>query len=57
MNVKSDSCLFTVPSLGLPVFGLILLGLLLIVGVNALLGICTINTKKTTVVPGGIGDE
>jgi hypothetical protein len=57
MNVKSDSCLFTVPSLGLPVFGLILLGLLLIVGVNALLGIFTINTKKATVVPGGIGDE
>jgi len=57
MNVKSDSCLFTVPSLGLPVFGLILLGLLLIVGVNALLTMFTINTKKATVVPGGIGDE
>ena len=57
MNVKSDSCLFTVPSLGLPVFGLILLGLLLIVGVNALLGMFTINTKKATVALGGIGDE
>ena len=57
MNVKSDSCLFTVPSLGLPVFGLILLGLLLIVGVNALLKMFTINTKKATVVHGGIGDE
>jgi hypothetical protein len=57
MNVKSDSYLFTVPSLGLPVFGLILLGLFLIVGVNALLAMFTINTKKATVVPGGIGDE
>jgi hypothetical protein len=57
MNVKSDSCLFTVKSLGLPVLGVILLILILIAAVNKLLGIFMINGKKATVVPGGIGDE
>jgi hypothetical protein len=57
MNVKSDSCLFTVPSLGLPVLGVILLTLILIAGVNNLLKIFTINGKKATVEPGGIGDD
>jgi len=57
MNVKLDSYLCTVPSLGLPVLGRIWLDLLLIVGVNALLGIFMINGQKATVVPGGIGDD
>jgi hypothetical protein len=57
MNVKSDNYLFTVPSLGLPVLGVILLTLILINAVSKLLGIFTINTKKATVVPGGIGDD
>lgn len=57
MNVKSDSYLFTVPSLGLPVLGHICLDLLLIVGVNALLGIFMINGLKATVELGGIGDD
>jgi hypothetical protein len=57
MNVKSDSCLFTVPSLGLPVLGVILLTLILIAAVSYLLGIFTINGKKATVVPGGIGND
>jgi hypothetical protein len=57
MNVKSDSYLFTVPSLGLPVLGAILLILNLIAAVNKLLGIFTTNGKKATVVPGGIGDD
>lgn len=57
MNVKSDSYLCTVPSLGLPVLGRIWLDLFLIVGVNALLGIFMINGQKATVVPGGIGDD
>jgi len=57
MNVKSDNCLFTVPSLGLPVLGVILLTLILINAVNYLLGIFMTNGKKATVVNGGIGDE
>jgi hypothetical protein len=57
MNVKLDSYLFTVLNLGLPVLGRIWLDLLLIVGVNALLGIFMINGQKATVVPGGIGDD
>ena len=48
MNVKSDSCLFTVPSLGLPVLGVILLTLILINAVSNLLGIFTTNGKKET---------
>jgi hypothetical protein len=57
MNVKSGSYLFTVPSLGLPVLGAILVTLSLIAAVNALLVICTINGKKATVEFGGIGDD
>jgi hypothetical protein len=57
MNVKSDSYLFTVPSLGLPVLGAILVILNLIAAVNYLLGIFTTNGKKATVVNGGIGDD
>ena len=57
MNVKSDSYLFTVPSLGLPVLGVIFLILNLIKAVNALLVICTINGKKATVEFGGIGND
>ena len=48
MNVKSDSCLFTVPSLGLPVLGVIFLILNLIAAVSYLLTICTTNGKKET---------
>ena len=57
MNVKSDSYLFTVPSLGLPVLGVIFLILNLIAAGSYLLNICTINGKKATVEPGGIGDD
>jgi hypothetical protein len=57
MNVKSDSYLFTVPSLGLPVLGVILLILILTNAVSKLLAIFMINGKKATVVPGGIGDD
>jgi hypothetical protein len=57
MNVKLDSYLFTVPSLGLPVFGVILLILILIAAVSNLLGIFTTNGKKAIVVPGVNGDD
>ena len=57
MNVKSDSYLFTVPSLGLPVLGVIFLILNLIAAVNYLQGIFIINGKKATVELGGIGDD
>jgi hypothetical protein len=57
MNVKSDSYLFTVPSLGLPVLGIIFLILNLIAAVNYLQEVFMINGKKATVVPGGIGDD
>jgi len=57
MNVKSDSYLFTEPSLGLPVLGIIFLILNLIAAGSYLLGIFTTNGKKATVVPGGIGDD
>jgi hypothetical protein len=57
MNVKSDSYLFTVPSLGLPALGVILLILSLIAAENYLLGICMTNGKKATVELGGIGDD
>ena len=57
MNAKSDSYLYTVPSLGLPVLGAILLTLVLINAVNALLGIFTTNGKKATVDNLGIGDD
>jgi hypothetical protein len=57
MNVKSDSYLFTVKSLGLPVLGVILLTLILINAVSNLLGIFTTNGKKATVETGGIGDD
>jgi hypothetical protein len=57
MNVKSDSCLFTVKSLGLPVLGVILLILILTNAVSKLLAIFMTNGKKATAVPGGIGDD
>jgi hypothetical protein len=57
MNVKSDSYLFTVPSLGLPVLGVILLILILTNAVSKLLAIFMTNGKKATAVPGGIGDD
>ena len=57
MNVKSDSYLFTVPSLGLPVLGVILLTLVSIAAVSYLLGIFMINGKKATVDNLGIGDD
>jgi len=57
MNVKSDNYLFTVPSLGLPVLGVILLILILINAVNKLLAIFMTNGKKATVELGGIGDD
>jgi hypothetical protein len=57
MSVKSDSCLFTVPSLGLPVLGVFLLILVLISAASKLLGIFTINGKKATVENRGIGDD
>jgi hypothetical protein len=57
MNVKLDSYLFTVPSLGLPVLGVILLILNLIAAVSYLQGIFTTNGKKATEELGGIGDD
>lgn len=57
MNVKSDSCLFTVPSLGLPVLGVFLLILVLINAASKLRWIFTINGKKATVENQGIGDD
>ena len=57
MNVKSDSCLFTVKSLGLPVLGVILLILSLINAGSYLLGMFTTNGKKETVELGENGVE
>jgi len=57
MNVKSGSYLFTEPSLGLPVLGIIFLILNLIAAVNYLQEVFMINGKKATVVPGEIGDD
>jgi len=57
MSAKYGNCLYTVPSLGLPVLGVILLTLVLINAVNALLGIFMTNGKKVTVELGGIGDD
>jgi len=57
MNVKLDSYLFTEPSLGLPVLGIIFLILNLIAAANYLQEVFMINGKKATVVPGGIGDD
>jgi hypothetical protein len=57
MNVKSDSYLFTEPSLGLPVLGIIFLILNLIAAVNYLQEVFMTNGKKATVVNGGIGDD
>ena len=57
MNVKSDSYLFTEPSLGLPVLGIIFLILNLIAAESYLLGIFTTNGKKAIVELGGIGDD
>jgi len=57
MNVKLDSYLFTEPSLGLPVLGIIFLILNLIAAVNYLQEVFMINGKKATVVPGEIGDD
>ena len=49
INVKLDNYLFTVPFLGLPVLGAILLTLILINAVNNLLKIFTTNGQKVTV--------
>jgi len=57
MSAKLDNYLYTVPSLGLPVLGVILLTLSLINAVSNLLKICTTNGKKATVDKLGIGDE
>lgn len=57
MNVKLDSYLFTVPSLGLPVLGVILVILNLIAAGNYLQEVFMINGKKATVELGGIGDD
>ena len=57
MNVKSDSCLFTVPSLGLPVLGVFLLILILINAASKFRGIFMTNGKKATVENQGIGDD
>jgi hypothetical protein len=57
MNVKSDSYLFTVPSLGLPVLGVILLILILINVGSYLLWMFTTNGKKETGANLGIGDD
>jgi hypothetical protein len=57
MSAKLDSYLFTVPSLGLPVLGVILLILVLINAASNLLGIFTINGKKETGVNLVIGDD
>jgi len=57
MNVKSDSYLFIVPSLGLLVLGLILLILNLIAAGSYLLEMFTTNGKKATVVPGENGND
>ena len=57
MSAKLDNYLFTVPSLGLPVFGVILLTLVLINAASNLLGIFMINGKKETGENLVIGDE
>ena len=57
MSAKLEGYLYTVPNLGLPVLGLILLTLVLINAVNDLLGIFMINGKKATVDNLGIGDD
>ena len=57
MSAKLEGYLYTVPSLGLPVLGLILLTLVLINAVNDLLGIFTTNGKKATVDNLEIGDD
>lgn len=57
MSAKLGSYLFTVPSLGLPVLGVILVILNLIAAVNYLQEVFMINGKKATVELGGIGDD
>lgn len=57
MNVKLDSYLYTVKSLGLPVLGVILLILILINAANNLQKIFMINGKKETGAHLGIGDN
>jgi len=57
MSAKFGNCLYTVPSLGLPVLGVILLILILINAVSNLQKIFTINTKKETGAHLVIGDE
>ena len=57
MNAKLDNYLLTVPLLGLPVLGVILIILILINAVNKFQRMFTTNGKKATVELGGIGDE
>ena len=57
MSAKLEGYLYTVPSLGLPVLGVILLTQILKNAVNALLGIFMINGKKATVDNLEIGDD
>ena len=57
MSAKLDNYLFTVPSLGLPVLGAILVILSLIAAVSYLLGIFTTNGKKETGAHLVIGDD
>ncbi len=57
MSAKSGNCLLTVPFLGLPVLGVILIILISINAVNKFQRIFMTNGKKATVETGGIGDE
>jgi hypothetical protein len=57
MNVKLDSCLFTVPSLGLPVFGDISQTQILKNAASVLLVTFMTNGKKETGAHLVIGDE
>ena len=57
MSAKLDNYLLTVPFLGLPVLGAILITLISINAVNKLQRIFMTNGQKATVELGGIGDE
>ena len=57
MSAKLEGYLYTVPSLGLPVLGLILLILVLINAASVLLVTFMTNGKKATVDNLGIGDD
>ena len=57
MSAKLEGYLYTVPNLGLPVLGVILLTLILINAVNNLLVTFMTNGKKATVDNLEIGDD